>query len=49
MNRKNLEVESNVANWTQIFDKCDPKKQKYRHELTPNTKFSNVGRLYEMI
>ena len=36
-----LEVESDVANWAQIFDKCDPKKtkQKYRHELMPNTKF----------
>ena len=39
VNRKDLEVESDVANWAQIFDKCDPKKQKYRHELTPNTKF----------
>ena len=34
-----MEVESDVANWAQIFDKCDPKKQKYRHELMPNTKF----------
>ena len=39
VNRKYLEVESDVANWAQIFDKCDPKKQKYRHELVPNTKF----------
>ena len=39
VNRKDLEVESDVANWAQIFDKCDPKKQKYRHELMPNTKF----------
>ena len=23
VNRKDLEVESNVANWAQIFDKCD--------------------------
>ena len=38
-NWKDLEVESDVANWAQIFDKCDPKKQKYRHELMPNTKF----------
>ena len=40
-NRKDLEVEveSDLANWAQIFDKCDPKKQKYRHELMPNTKF----------
>ena len=28
VNRKDLEVESNVANWAQIFDKCDPKKTK---------------------
>ena len=39
VDRKDLEVESDVANWAQIFDKCDPKKQKYRHELMPNTKF----------
>ena len=39
VNRKDLEVESDVPNWVQIFDKCDPKKQKYRHELMPNTKF----------
>ena len=37
VNRKDLEVESDVANWVQIFDKCDPEKQKYRKELTPNT------------
>ena len=23
VNRKDLEVESEVANWAQIFDKCD--------------------------
>ena len=39
VNRKDLEVESDVANWAQIFDKCDPKKQKYIHELMSNTKF----------
>ena len=38
INRKDLEVESD-ANWRQIFDKCDPKKQKYRQELTPNAKY----------
>ena len=38
INRKDLEVESDVANWAMIFDKCDPKKQKYRQELTPNAK-----------
>ena len=25
VNRKNLEVESDVANLAQIFDKCDPR------------------------
>ena len=39
VNRKYLEVESDVADWAQIFDKCDPKKQKCRNELMPNTKF----------
>ena len=39
VNRKDLEVELDIANWAQIFDKCDPKKQKHRHELMPNTKF----------
>ena len=38
-NRKHLEVGSDVANWAQIFDKCDPEKQKYRHELMPYTEF----------
>ena len=38
-NRKDLGVESDVANWAQIFDKCDPEKQKYRQELTPNAKY----------
>ena len=37
--RKDLEIESDVTNWTQIFDKCDPEKQKYRHELMPYTEF----------
>ena len=39
VNRKDLEVESNVANWVQIFDNCDPEKQKYRQELTPNAEY----------
>ena len=26
VNRKDLEVESYVTNWAQIFDKCDPEK-----------------------
>ena len=32
VNRRDLEVESDVTNWEQIFDKCDPEKQKYREE-----------------
>ena len=39
VNRKDLEVESDVANWAQIFDKCDLKKQKCRQELTPNAEY----------
>ena len=36
VNRKDLEVESDVAIWAQIFDKCDSEKQKYRQKLTPD-------------
>ena len=39
VNRKVLEVESDVANLGLIFDKCDLEKQKYRQELTPNPKY----------
>ena len=39
VNRKDLEVESDVANQAQIFYKCNPKNQKYRPELMSNTKF----------
>ena len=39
VNRKDLEVESDVANWAQIFDKCDSEKQKYRQELTSNAEY----------
>ena len=39
INRRNLEAESDIANWAQIFDKSDLEKQKYRHELMPNTTF----------
>ena len=44
VNRKDLEVESDVANWAQIFDKCDPEKQIYRHELMPITEFQPCRR-----
>ena len=39
INKKDFEIESHVANWAMIFDKCDPQKQKYRQELTPNAKY----------
>ena len=39
VNRKDLEVESDVANLAQTFDKSDPEKQKYRQELTPNAEY----------
>ena len=39
VNKKDLEVESDVTNWAQIFDKCDPEKQIYREELTPNAEY----------
>ena len=28
VNRKDLVAESDVANWAQMFDKCDPEKQR---------------------
>ena len=37
--RKDLELESDVVNWAQIFGKCDSEKQKYRQELTPNAEY----------
>ena len=27
VNRKDLELESDVANWAQFFEKCDPEKK----------------------
>ena len=39
VNRKDLEIESDVTNWAQIFDKRGPEKQRYRQELTPNAKY----------
>ena len=36
VNRKDLELQSDVANWAQVFDKCHSEEQKYRKELTPN-------------
>ena len=39
VNRKDWEVESDAAYWTQIFDKCDSKKHQYRQELRPNAEY----------
>ena len=39
VNRKDLEVESDVANWALIFNKYDSEKQIYRQELTPNAEY----------
>ena len=44
VNRKDLKIESDVSNWAQTFDKCDPEKQKYIHELMPNTEFQPCRR-----
>ena len=43
VNRRNLEVESDVANWAQIFYKCDPEKQKYRQELTSYAEYQQCS------
>ena len=47
VNRKDLKVESDVTNWAQIFDKCDPEKQIYRHELMPITEFQPCRRFVQ--
>ena len=47
VNGKDLKIESDVTNWAQIFDKCDPEKQKYRHELMPNTEFQPCRRFVQ--
>ena len=47
INRRDLEVESDFDNWAQIFGKCDSEKQKYKHELMPNTKFQPFRRLVQ--
>ena len=43
VNRRNLEVESDVANWAQIFYKCDPEKQKYRQELASYAEYQQCS------
>ena len=43
INRKDLETESDVANWAIFFDKCDPEKQKCRQELTANAEHQRCG------
>ena len=44
INRRDLEVESDYDNWTQIFDRCELEKQKYTYELMPNTEFQPCRR-----
>ena len=39
INKNDLEAESDVTNWAQIFHKCDSEKQNYRQELTPNAEY----------
>ena len=42
VNRKDLEVESDVANWAQVFYKCDPKtknNKKYRRYIQKYRKY----------
>ena len=39
VNRKDLEVESDVANWAMVFDKYNLQKQKYGQELMSNIKY----------
>ena len=45
MNRRDFKVASEYNIWAQMFDKCDPEKQKYRYELKPNTKFQPYRRI----
>ena len=45
INRRDLRIESSYKNWAVIFDKCDPKRQKDRCELMPDTKFQPCRRL----
>ena len=39
VNRKDLEVESDVANWAQIFDKCGLKKTKIQARIKPDAEY----------
>ena len=44
ISRRDLEIESDYSNWAQVFDNCDPEKQKGRHELIPDTEFQPCRR-----
>ena len=45
-----MKIAPDYKNWAQIFDKSDPKKQKHRYELMPNTKLGiDLKYSYEMI
>ena len=41
-----MDVKSDVANWAQTFDKCDPKKQTYWQELITNAEYQQC-RVFE--
>ena len=47
--RRDLEIKSDYKNLAQSFDKCDPKGQKYRQELTPNAKSQRCRMFVVMI
>ena len=36
---RDLKLELDYDNWAQIFNKCNPNKQKHRYELTSNANF----------
>ena len=42
INGRDFKIELDNKNWTVIFGKCDPKKQKHRCELIPNTNLQGV-------
>ena len=43
VNRNDLEVESDVANWAQTCDYGNPGKQKYRQELTSHAEYQQCS------
>ena len=49
VNRNYLEVESDFANWAQIFDKCDPKNKNTEINQCLMQTINDAGCLREMI